>query len=230
MKHLSRQEIEEIAHRIVTMYCHLPEHQDRPFYKVDPETMIRKVLGLNIGYEHLSREGDILGLTAFEEVGVEVYDDHGRSYLYLLDGSTVLVEKSLKMNRRQAGRCNFSLMHEGAHQVFHMLYPNAYGDGGTEVTVHPYRRGSERKGPIEDWEEWQANALAAAMLLPASVVEQGMYFFGIPQRIQKLDHLLDPDIFEKFYNLATFLGVSRQVLAFRMKRLGFLREDYLDCV
>lgn len=229
MRHLSQQEIEEIAHRLLTMYCNLPEHRNKRFYKVDPEIMVKNVLGLNIGYERLSLQGDILGLTAFEEVGIEVYDDYGRGHMYMLDGNTVLVEKSLKYSRKQVGRCNFSLLHEGSHQVFKMLYPNEYGDSYDEpVTIHPYKCGSERRGPIKDWEEWQANSLAAAILLPPTVIEQGMYFFGMERRIQKLDHISDPYTFEKFSNLATFLGSSKQVLAFRMKRLGLLREDYLD--
>lgn len=48
MKHLSRKEIEAIAARVVTAYKKLPELEGQAIYRIEPELLIRNLLGLNI--------------------------------------------------------------------------------------------------------------------------------------------------------------------------------------
>lgn len=44
--------------------------------------------------------------------------------------------------------------------------------GGAHL-VRCYKVSSENSGRIKDWEEWQANALASATLLPANLISKG---------------------------------------------------------
>lgn len=229
MKRLSRYDIELIAQRIVKAYKDLPEVKNNLFFKINPELMATQLLGLNIDYEHLSLDGETLGLTTFCDMGVEVYDAEGEPFLYMLDGTTILVESDLKNDITQVGRCNFSIMHECAHQALKMLYPKEYGaDFNSPAAVHFYKANSEKKKPIKDWEEWQANTLASAIFLPAESIKQGMFLFGLGDKIDILNKIFRRHDYEKFCTLADYLGCSKKALAIRMKYLGLLNKDYLD--
>ena len=131
----------------------------------------------------LSYDGSILGMTSFTEMGVQVFEDDDNEAFFFLDGKTVLVEKDLNFDSKLKGRKNFTLMHEGSHQIFKMLFPNDYGVTQKSAGVHYYKANSERNKPISDWEEWQANTLGAAILLPENLIKQGMYLFSLGERL-----------------------------------------------
>ena len=127
MKHLSRFDIEAIADKYVQAYMALPDVRNTQIYRIDPELLLEKVLGLNVEYQHLSYDGSILGMTSFTEMGVQVFEDDDNEAFFFLDGKTVLVEKDLNFDSKLKGRKNFTLMHEGSHQIFKMLFPHDYG-------------------------------------------------------------------------------------------------------
>ena len=210
MKHLSRFDIEAIADKYVQAYMALPDVRNTQIYRIDPELLLEKVLGLNVEYQHLSYDGSIL--EAF----------------FFLDGKTVLVEKDLNFDSKLKGRKNFTLMHEGSHQIFKMLFPNDYGVTQKSAGVHYYKANSERNKPISDWEEWQANTLGAAILLPENLIKQGMYLFSLGEKIECLNKIYYPSVYKRFDALADFLGCSKKALAIRMKQLGLLKKEYLD--
>lgn len=187
MKHLSRFDIEAIADKYVQAYMALPDVRNTQIYRIDPELLLEKVLGLNVEYQHLSYDGSILGMTSFTEMGVQVFEDDDNEAFFFLDGKTVLVEKDLNFDSKLKGRKNFTLMHEGSHQIFKMLFPNDYGVTQKSAGVHYYKANSERNKPISDWEEWQANTLGAAILLPENLIIQGMYLFSLGEKIECLN-------------------------------------------
>lgn len=228
MLKLSRRDLENIAERVLVSYRNLPEVKKKKMYRVDPELLLTKVLGLNIEYQHLSVDGSILGLTSFEEVEVEVLDYTDMDSFFILDGRTVLVEQDLHNDSAQVGRCNFTLMHEGGHQILKRLFPNEYGGTQQVPVVHYYKHNSEKNKPISDWEEWQANTLASAILMPRDLVENGMYLFDLGKKIRCLNRITDIRTYEKFSALAEFLGTSKSALAIRMKQLNLLDKEYLD--
>ena len=228
MVKLSRKDLENIAERVLVSYRKLPEVQKKKMYRIDPELLLTKVLGLNIEYQHLSVDGSILGLTSFDEVEVEVLDYADTDTFFSLDGKTVLIEQDLHNDSTQIGRCNFTIMHEGGHQILNKLFPSEYRSTTQISAVHYYKQNSEKNKPISDWEEWQANTLAAAILMPRDLVEYGMYLFELGKRIKCLNRIVDIKTYEKFSALAEFLGTSKSALAIRMKQLNLLEKEYLD--
>lgn len=227
MKHLSRKDIEGISRRIIDAYRRLPELAGQKIYRVDPVLLAESLLHLNIDYMHLSLDGSILGMTSFTELGVEVFEgDDGDAY-YFLDGKTVLVESELKNDVAMKGRCNFTVAHEASHQIFKMLFPKEYGAAGTSP-VHFYKANSEQRKPITDWEEWQANTLAANILLPKELIEQALFRFGLPEKIEMLNKVYALGIYKRFTAMADFLGNSKKALAIQLRQLGILKKDYLD--
>ena len=57
MKRLSRNDIETISEKFVKAYFELPEIKKSQVYRIEPELMLEKVLGLTIEYMHLSYDG-----------------------------------------------------------------------------------------------------------------------------------------------------------------------------
>lgn len=104
MKHLSRFDIEAIADKYVQAYMALPDVRNTQIYRIDPELLLEKVLGLNVEYQHLSYDGSILGMTSFTEMGVQVFEDDDNEAFFFLDGKTVLVEKDLNFDSKLKGR------------------------------------------------------------------------------------------------------------------------------
>lgn len=227
MKYLSRKEIEAIAERVNTAYMKLPEHKGKHIYKIEPELLLTKLLGLNIEHHHLSTNGTILGITSFNEIGVQVFDEEDIESYYFLDGKTVLIESELQSNIAFKGRYNFTAVHEAAHQIFKMLYPKEYGAAQNTGRLHYYKIHTEKK-PIYDWEEWQANTLAAAILLPKDLILQGMFLFDLDDKIHCLNKIYNPSVYGRFVALSEFLGVSKRALAIRMKQFELLENEYLD--
>ena len=164
-----------------------------------------------------------------------VSDDYCNEAFFFLDGKTVLVEKDLNFDSKLKGRKNFTLMHEGSHQIFKMLFPNDYGVTQKSAGVHYYKANSERNKPISDWEEWQANTLGAAILLPENLIKQGMYLFSLGEKIECLNKIYFPGVYKRFDALADFLGCSKKALA-HMIDMGLSSERrqkgiyFADCL
>ena len=74
-----------------------------------------------------------------------------------------------------------------------MLYPNDYGIQNT-APIHFYKVSAEKGKSISDWEEWQANTLAAAILLPQDLIKQAMFLFGLGVKIYCLNKIYHPNM------------------------------------
>ena len=223
MSYLSRSDIEKIATQVFNDYKHLPQFVDRQVDRVDPEILACELCGLHIDYFHLSKDGLTLGMTAFKEVGVELYDDSGQPCFYYLDGRTLLIETDLKKNPALCGRYHFTLAHETAHQILASLYSTNRLLQNRVV----YYQGRSPQFPIRDWDEWQADNLASALLLPSEIVLGALRKFNLEYGIDILNKIYRPKEYRKFCKIAELLGVSKQAMSIRMKRLGLLRKGYL---
>ena len=194
MSYLSRSDIEKIATQVFNDYKHLPQFVDRQVDRVDPEILACELCGLHIDYFHLSKDGLTLGMTAFKEVGVELYDDSGQPCFYYLDGRTLLIETDLKKNPALCGRYHFTLAHETAHQILASLYSTNRLLQNRVV----YYQGRSPQFPIRDWDEWQADNLASALLLPSEIVLGALRKFNLEYGIDILNKIYRPKEYRKF--------------------------------
>ena len=223
MSYLSRRDIEKIADRIFHDYKRLPCLEGQQVDHVDPEILAHELCGLHIDHFHLSKDGLTLGMTAFKEMGVEVYDESGQPCFYYLDGKTLLIEKDLKDDPAQYGRYHFTTAHEVAHQVLVRLYP---GDKVLQNRVI-YYRGYAPQHPIQDWDKWQADNLASALLMPVEIVYGAIKRFDLENGIDILNKIFRQKDYDRFCKMAEHLGVSKQSLSIRLKRMGLLKKEYL---
>lgn len=226
MAYLSRNELEVLGGQVFADYKRLPSLKGRYIQRVEPETLARELCGLDIAYYHLSRSGTLLGATSTFRTQARVMDDDGNPLVYPLDGRTILIESDLRNNEEQQGRYHFTLTHEVAHQILGRMFPEHIV--GMAARIHYSKATSSPAYPVTDWTEWQANALASALLMPMELVYNALCRFDLSQGIKVLNKVFFSDVYERFCQVAETLGTSKQALALRLKRLGLLQEDYLD--
>ena len=226
MKVLSYKDIEEIAEQFFALYKQLPEVKDKTIYRVEPELLLEKILGLKTKNFHMTLDASVLGMTSYEYI--DLFFDNGLEDNHCtLDGNTVLIEKDLLDDERKNGRKNFTIMHEGAHHILKIVFPDDYGVATVSPTVHYHKEKRESVKKITDWEEWQADTLAASLLMPKEVIFRGMELIGLPNRIPVLSSICPGDGYKRFCYLADFIGVSRKALAIRMKQLGVIGKEFI---
>lgn len=222
--YLTRHDIEMIACRVITAYKKLPALCGQQINKVQPELLIRDLLGLTMDYHFLSLNGDILGLTACSTITVPIYDNPDRPEYYRLDGHTVLIDKRLLSDQANVGRRHFTQVHEACHQIYRMLYPRRYMTTVASRQIH-YCTSRRR---IKDWEEWRTDTLTSAILMPYDMIRSNMIDFGLGDKIHRLNKVFDPNEYSRFCEMASYMGVSKQALSIRLQQLGLLEENYLE--
>lgn len=224
MAYLSRNDIERIAEQVICQYKEICIPTQHICYTVDA-TKLAGMLGFKIEYVHITADGSILGQTSSGRVWTEIYDDNMSKLFFELDGSTILIDKRLLNNPKIVGRKNFTIAHEIAHQILNRLYPEMY-DTQNRIFCD-YRRSAKPKKKIVDWHEWQADALAAALLLPFDVLQDSMFVFGLGEKMKMLSRKYSSTRFELFCEMADYLQVSRTALSYRMEQLGLLDNNRL---
>lgn len=224
MRYLSKWDLERLAIRVVSAYRKLPDAKLDPL-RVDPEILLNQLLNLSIDYRHLSKNRKTLGLTAYDEIAVEVGDSNDEEF-YFLDGKTVLIEEDLRDIPGKIGRLNFTKVHEGCHHILNMVFPGEYTGGMNARRVLRYRM-PQADQKRRDWEEWQVDNLSSAILMPEQLLRSNMKRCGLSEKIDVLNRVYRRDTFLKFEELSYMMGVSKQALAIRMKYLGLLEKEYL---
>ncbi len=222
-KYLSRADLERIGGTVVNQYYQTVPRVGTMPAPVDPVALAKVVLGLEISYLPLSVDGSILGVACFQEMELEVCGEDGEPYQVQLTGRDIVIDNSL-LDADKTGRHNFTAAHELAHHVLVRLYPEDYRNSLNRRMRIMYRDAKQAR----DWEEWQANVMAAAIIMPAKTLRGCMSMFGLEKQPDRASPASKAKDFERFCDIATYLGVSRKALAIRMKRLGLLDEKILS--
>ena len=197
------------------------------FFPVPIDTFAALYLSLDVRYAPLSRSGDVWGLTAYADT---VYIPEGCTEERALElrAGDVLLDDSFQDPCREkplSDRRRFTLAHECAHQLLYRMEP--------DEQQHACRRMySERRAYTfrelktkEDWNERQANALAAALLMPASIVSFVMNQLSPRHRIPCFGGLFTPQCQEVIDRFRSIFGVSRSAAEIRLRQMDYL-EDF----
>ena len=224
MLYISRNDIEQIAEYIIEKYkkAFVPKHH--LCYNIDP-VELANLLGFRIVYANITADGSILGQTSCSCVWTPIVGPDGDEYLFYLDGKTILVEERLLRDSKNVGRKNFTIAHELAHQIINREYQNMYST--PNQVFCDYRRSAKPHKEITDWYEWQADALAAAILLPKDALTDAMFMFGLGDKIKLLSKRYSENRYNQFCEMAEFFQVSKTALSYRMEQLGLLERNYL---
>ncbi|MCQ2433461.1 MAG: ImmA/IrrE family metallo-endopeptidase [Clostridia bacterium] len=205
---LSRNDLEKIADRYIREYYERMEISESSLLPVLPEFFAEDILNLTVVFLPLSDDGSILGVSSFEDFEFAIVDDSGYTETRDLSEWEIAIDKGL-LSPEQSGRCNFTIMHEAAHHILRRLFPQDY-----QVKQIFYR---DQRSP-QDWIEWQADTLAACLLMPPKLMEQCVKEFEVYQLKTNRDY-------EKFCRLASYLDVSKQALLIRLQHLNLLSKE-----
>lgn len=224
MAYLSRDDLDDLADRILHDFVKAEYPKGHICYNVDP-TRLAQFYGFNILYVTITRDGSILGQTSTGRMWTSIVDQDGNDILLYLDGKTILIDERLAKNPKCYGRRNFTIAHELAHQFINRTFPEVYGCQSRVIC--DYRRSTKPHKEISDWREWQADAMAAALLLPKEAIDEAMFFFGLGEKIKVLSKKYSEYKYGRFCEMAEFLQVSKTTLAYRLEQLGLLERNYL---
>lgn len=222
--YLSRKNIERIARSVIDEYFALPKIRIQPeIRRIDPFILAENLLGLKVDFRHLSADRQIFGLTSYLPTFTEIINDNNKTELIPLDGETIIIEQDLAFDP-MPGKYDFTIVHETSHHILRRLFPSAYGPQTMSYSkVHYYR--AETKKDVTDWEEWQANTLASAVLMPIDLIKRNMVDVGLGEKLSILNRKYRREDYMKFVKLANTMGVSLQALRIRMNQLDLLGND-----
>jgi Zn-dependent peptidase ImmA (M78 family) len=217
------------------------------------EDFVELYLDLSVDYHNLSSDGSVLGMIAFNDGYVEVYDDDNNKQLLEVSEGTVFVDNTL-LEDDQRGRCRFTFGHEPGHWIFHR---HRYLVDKNQITIfdlinepqqqnvyvkcHKNNVGkiSRKNGGFtddDDWMEWQADYFSSAMLMPKKIfrlaTEDVMARLGLKrdyfQRMQPSKSFMHARMLAS--DLAHTFDVSFQASAVRLYKLGYIEQNLLSLI
>lgn len=215
---LSYREINSIANDIIKKY---ETAIGKPVDAVDIVDLLKRLYGVSVEYHTLSKNNKLLGVASPTETAIQVWNGE-EPMLIQIGLNLVLVERSL-LDPKLNGRRNFTIAHEGAHQILFRMEPNKEA----LCLRQTLNNGEHHLVTQNDWEEWQANTLASCLLLPELQVKRMFWLLFSETRI----NLIMPEnrnVYLPFVAMASFFGVSKEALAIRLKQLHLIGEFKLE--
>ena len=234
---LSQKNIEEIAVAVIRDFqkSFFGSEADDPARFALPtpiDQFASDYLNLKVSFQKLSSDGSIYGLTAYVDTEYQIEVDGSQRSIFLKTNDVVLDKSFIEPAniRKLCGKRRFTLAHECAHQILFQL-----DSDDRKIACHkrPEVRGNGSRvlRTQEDWNEWQANVLGAAILLPQKEVDLAMRRFAetplinYEGRYSYGDHLT----LRLFCRL---FGVSKTTASIRLRQLGYMVDrpfsEYVD--
>ena len=228
---LSRAQLEEIAAAVTDDFNQFffgisPGMEREDILPTPIDQLAREYLGLDIVFAALSSDGSVCGLTAYAETNFTT-EENGVIRCFSLKENQVVLDKSFIQPgqvKRLCGKRRFTLAHECAHQILFQLESD-------EMKAHWKAAYSTRKAyslrdlkTKEDWNEWQANVLGSALLMPRREIDLAMWQFTRGRILQNYEGrfpYLDQQALEA---VCRSFGVSRPAAIIRLRELGYLED------
>ena len=191
-------------------------------------------LGLRVSFARLSDDGSICGLTAYTDTE-HAATCQGVTRLIPLKANEVLLDSSFMepgQVRARCGKRRFTLAHECAHQILFQMESDEARQARSETysprTAYSLRDLKTR----EDWNEWQANALGAALLMPQREIDRAMDYLARGRRLINYGGWFNYGDRAVLSQLCQILGVSKSAAVIRLRQMCHLEdrpyEEYAD--
>lgn len=223
---ISKKDMDKEATKFLQKYYPQALKEPTP---IPVEDIAELKMGLEIDYVNIDKECETLGMMIFSDGSVELYDkETDQTIIRPYKKGTLLVESDIAetVNR---GRERFTIVHEMVHWDKHQLRFMAlsYRDKSLAKACRcPQEKAYTPKTP-EDWMEWQADNLAAAILMPADMFKKKANELISTHKVgKKLNDYMwlgfSPEIIKDFIidELASSFQVSKQAAEIRINTLG----------
>jgi len=227
---LNKDQIDDIAAMVHKEYMpHVLEHTQ----PIDIDTFAADGLFLNVKNVTLGFTDSVLGVTAFGDEVLPCLDEMFRPSEIKVSEGMVLLHTWL-MGYENRARRRFTLAHECAHWILHRKFHCPDNKNYTFRTQRPLliacrsdniEKKYHQLKTDEDWEEWQADSLAAALLMPLVP-----FRWTAGRLVQKcgrryLTDKVNREYIEIVEEVANEFKVSKTAAEIRMKQLGFIRKE-----
>ena len=224
---LSQREIEEIAVAVVSDFqmfffgaeADIPDRSPLP---MPIDQFASQYLKMDVSFCKLSADGSVYGLTAYTDTEYLIETETGQCALNLKRNQIVMDEQFILPGnvRSLCGKRRFTLAHECAHQILFQLDADEQKFACHKKALAA--AGARHLTTREDWNEWQANTLGAAILMPQTEVDRVMTILNNGKQLIQYGYNFrsrDSGVMEAF---CSFFGVSKSAAAIRLQQLGYL--------
>lgn len=225
---LSHKEIEEIAAAVTKDFNEFffgPDTDGRRLPCGTPiDQFAREYLGLNVSFAYLSEDGSICGLTAYTDTEY-IVEDRGFQRKIPLHRNEVLMDRNFiepSQIRKLCGKRRFTLAHECAHQILFQMETDKIREACRRKysarTAYSLRELKTR----EDWNEWQANVLGAAILMPQREIDLAVAYYARGRKLVSYDETYAYWDKVALDMICQQFGVSKTAAVIRLRQLGHL--------
>lgn len=219
-RYYSKEQLETEAEYLLKKYD--PQLLYKP-KEIDVYHVVEKCLAVDYSWHYIRPDQKILGLTAFQAGYIwvsptpYVYEGIKPVRVYLNKGD-IVIDTTLTYGTN-VGRENFTVMHEVFHQVLHKEIFQTAADNCIHFTKLSAPGEKTRFNSSLDIIEYQANACAAAFLMPRSTVPDiwqkvSGYGKSIPECYVSEDAI---------YNMSEIYQVSKQATRYRLMDIGLIK-------
>ncbi len=223
---LTREDIEIIADNIIDDFKH-ETGIDTSFTMI--EQLATDYLKLRVTFERLSNDSGFCGITAYKDTTFKTVVDGNIKIIKIAKNQVILDSDFVEVGkiRELCGKRRFTLAHEVAHQILFSLE-------SVEEKLKYDKMYSARKAhtirelkTFEDWNEWQANALGAALLMPRSSVDAYIMAFKRAIKEQMPIGLQNVSLYSKYIidSFCDYFHVSKSAGIIRLQQLGYIADD-----
>jgi len=234
---LTHKQIEEIAAAVTKDFNEFFFGKEADEVRIARATPIdqfaKDYLGLDVSFARLSHDGSICGLTAYADTEYITEEMGIKRTIPLRQNQVLLDESFVKPGQVQklCGKRRFTLAHECAHQILYSMedeeVKSACRQKYAARTAYSLRDLKSR----EDWNEWQANVLGAAILMPQKEIDLAMWYFAGGKALINYGGRFSYRDRLSLSMICQQLGVSKAAAIIRLRHLGYIEDrPYLEYV
>ena len=227
---LSQKKIEEIAVAVTTNFNEFffgkGNAEARRVRATPIDQFAGEYLGLDVSIDRLSPDGSICGLTAYEDTNYVIEENGVKRTIPLKKNEVLLDESFVKPGqvRKLCGKRRFTLAHECAHQILYRLESDDAKTSCRKMYAARSAYSLRELKTNEDWNEWQANVLGAAILMPQKEIDLAMSYFASGRQLVSYDGKFSQHDRHVLDMICQQLGVSKSAAKIRLKQLGYIIE------
>ena len=229
---LSKIDIEKIATDVLKEFS--PSNLVIPT-QLDTMSFLQDYLGLDVKRKYIGTfESGILGsIVLCDEIEIPSYDEMFRPTVLIETYGNVLISPDLN-SRENAPRRRYTEMHEGSHFILHKDYYKCLDRKSTNrhklIACRRMELLNDNPKTTEDWAEWQADYLAAALLMPQEVfydyARSIIKSLGVSRGYLTVSSNANKrQAFEIISKVAERFYVSYRAAQIRMIKLGLIRDN-----
>ena len=228
---LSHKQLEEIAAAVLADFNDYFYGKDQCKEGFMPQAtpidqFAKNYLGLTVRFVHLSEDGSLCGLTSYVDTEY-VIEERGIKHTIPLKKNQVLLDDSFirpGQVHKLCGKRRFTLAHECAHQILFQMQSDEHKrvcegkySGRTAYSLRDLKT-------REDWNEWQANVLGAAILMPQTEIDLAMWRFASGRKLLYYEGIFSYQDRMALALLCQQFGVSKSAAIIRLRELGYLED------